>query len=97
MGIGIAVGTAIKIKIMEAVAGNKIVIRTAPDVRTGAITKCPVMKAKEAMQVRWAHRLLNSAKRAIQLVLKTVNIIQPSILTMMIQLDRNYFSQKAQV
>ena len=85
------------LKIMEAVAGNEIAIRTIPGGRTGAIAKCPVMKAKEAMQVRWAHRLLNSAKRAIQLVLKTVNIIQPSILTMMIQLDRNYFSQKAQV
>ena len=45
MRTGIAVGVTIKIKIMEEVAGSKIAIRTAPGDRTGAIAKCPVMKA----------------------------------------------------
>ena len=49
--LGIAIGIAIEIKIeMEAVAGIKIAIGTTPVGRTGTGAKCPVMKAKEAMQ-----------------------------------------------
>ena len=51
--LGIAIGTAIEIKIeMEAIAGSEIAIGTAPGGQTGAKTKCPVTKAKEAMQAR---------------------------------------------
>ena len=57
MVLGIAMGIAIEIKAMEAVAGSKIAIRTAPGGRTGTIAKCPVMKAKETMQIHWAHLL----------------------------------------
>ena len=59
VGIGIVVGTAIEIETetRKAGAGSKIAIRTAPGGRTGVIAKCPAMKAKEAMQIRWAHLL----------------------------------------
>ena len=54
----ITIGIAIEIKIeMEAVAGTEIAIGNAPDGQTGAGDKCQVMKAKEAMQTRRAHRL----------------------------------------
>ena len=56
--LGIAIGIAIEIKIeMEAVAGAEIAIGTVPGGQTGAGAKCLVMKAKEAMQARWAHFL----------------------------------------
>ena len=57
VGIGIAVGTAIETKTGTADAGSEIAIRTAPGGRTDVIAKCPAMKAKEAMQIRWAHLL----------------------------------------
>ena len=49
MVVGIAIEIVIEIKIMEAVAGSEIAIRTAPGGWTGAIAKCPVMKEKGAM------------------------------------------------
>ena len=56
--LGIAIGIATEIKIeMEAVAGSKIAIGTAPGGQTGASAKCPVTKAEEANQARWAHLL----------------------------------------
>ena len=51
--LGIAIGIAIELKIeMKAVTGAEIAIGTAPCGQTGAGAKCPVMKAKEAMQSR---------------------------------------------
>ena len=56
--LGIAIEIAIDMKIeMKAIAGAEIAIGTAPGSQTDAGAKCPVMKAKEAMQARWAHLL----------------------------------------
>ena len=92
--LGIAIGIALEIKIeMEAVAGSKIAIGTAPGGQTGASAKCPV--TKEAMQARWAHPLLALAKHATQWVLKTVTIGRPSILILTLHTIPMYFSQRS--
>ena len=56
--LGIAIGIVIEIKIeMEVVTGTEITIGTVPSGQTDAGAKCPVTKAEEAMQARWAHLL----------------------------------------
>ena len=82
---------------MGADAGSKIATRTVPGDQTDAIAKCPLMKARETMQIHWAHHLLLSAKRVIQLVLKTMTVIQlgqDNTLSAQNHADRNYFSQR---
>ena len=49
--LGEDLGTRYNLEIeMEAVAGTKIAIGTAPDGQTGAGAKCPVTKTEEATQ-----------------------------------------------